>query len=61
MDSKKMPVRRRGKSALFEVRARNRGYGALTVLAFVFLANGLESFPLSIKPNLTFDLLSNLN
>lgn len=56
-----MPVRRRGKSALFEVRARNRGYGALTVLAFVFLANGLESFPLSIKPNLTFDLLSNLN
>lgn len=36
IDEIKVSVRRRGKSAFFSVIGRQFGYGALTVLAFVF-------------------------
>lgn len=43
MDEIKVSVRRRGKSAFSSVIGRKFGYGALTVLAFVFLADGFTN------------------
>lgn len=43
IDEIKVSVRRRGKSAFFSVIGRQFGYGALTVLAFVFLTDGFTN------------------